>query len=137
MAREERPDRVIAENPQPVASSAGVTPQKPMPNFGPGIRPYNQFDVLVDIDGGDIDFYFVVEVDDKQTLLNAGSGAFPFKTKLVRKLVQSGAWKVYTEGFKLGGNTVPAEVPAEEVKPPPPKKAPKNMRERQERPTKR
>lgn len=129
MAREERPDRTVVENVQPTATEV-----KTPISFGPGVRPYNPMDILVDIDGGDIDFYLVVEVDDKQTILNSGDGAMGIKTKLVRKLVESGAWKVYTEGFKIQ-QSLDTTPPVE--KKPPPKKANNKQRDRSERPTRR
>ena len=123
-----RPDRIPVENEQP-------SNVQTMPSFGSGIRTYNVGDILVDIDGGDIDFYFVVEIDDKQTILNSGDGVMGIKTKLVRKLVESGAWKVYTEGFKLQ-KSLDTAPPEKEIEPPP-VKANNKQKERSERPTRR
>lgn len=129
----ERPDREIKENPQPVVSGGAPVST---PNFGPGITPFNNGDILVDIDGGDIDVYFVVSTDNKETMLKEGNNVMTFKTKLIKKLVESGAWKVYTEGFKLGTVAVPLDAP-EPVESLPPVKAPKKTMDRSERPTKR
>lgn len=128
MSGKERPDRPISEN----RGTAGTTPQV-VPIFGAGIRPFNNGDILVDIEGGDIDFYFVVSTDDKETILNSGDGVVKFKTKLVKKLVSSGGWKVYTEGFKIQESLDTTPPPVE----PPPKKATKSQRKREERPDKR
>ena len=127
----ERPDRPLSENIQPTAES---NPQMPVPSFGPGIRPFNNGDILVDIEGGDIDFYFVVSTDNKETILNSGDGVVKFKTKLVKKLVTSGGWKVYTEGFKIQ-QSLDTTPPVEKT--PPPKKATKEHVQRKERPTRR
>ena len=129
----ERPDRPISENIQP---SAGQTPKKPEPNFGPGIRPFNNGDILVDIEGADIDFYFVVSTDNKETILNSGDGIVKFKTKLVRKLVETGGWKVYTEGFKIQ-QSLDTSTPPPKEQAPPPKKATKKQRAQEERPNRR
>jgi len=136
MAREERPDRAVAENIQ----TKKIVEDQPVPNFGPTIRTFNIGDILVDIDDDGIDFYYVADVGPKQTILNNGESAMGMKTKLVKKLVESGAWKVYTEGFKIQQSLDTTPPPKEKPKKKDEatnKKANDKQKERSERPTRR